>query len=63
VALGEPGFDQTAKRVEAKTETDALDTTQGEVLYHSAIFAYRVGDGDKRWPEWIQFRTASKEGA
>jgi len=74
VALGEPGFDQTAKRVEAKTETvdlsEALDTTQGEVLYHSAIFenlqpgtlhAYRVGDGDQRWPEWIQFRTASKE--
>ncbi|WP_176722325.1 purple acid phosphatase family protein [Candidatus Thiosymbion oneisti] len=74
VALGEPGFDQMAERVEAKTQTidlsKALDTTQGEVRYHSAIFqnlrpgtlyAYRVGDGDKRWSEWIQFRTASKE--
>jgi len=74
VALGEPGFDQMAKRVEAKTEaidlSKALNTTQGEVLYHSATFenlqpgtlyAYRVGDGDRRWSEWIQFRTASRE--
>ncbi len=38
------------------------------VHYHSAhfqglkpdtLYAYRVGDGDEHWSEWIQFRTAS----
>ena len=40
------------------------------VNYHSVIFkelkqntlyAYRVGDGDKYWSEWIHFKTAKKE--
>ena len=40
------------------------------VNYHSVIFknlkpntlyAYRVGDGDKFWSEWIHFKTAKKE--
>ena len=40
------------------------------VNYHSVIFkdlkpntlyAYRVGDGDKYWSEWIHFKTARKE--
>jgi hypothetical protein len=42
------------------------------VHYHSVIFdqlkpdtvyVYRVGDGDARWSEWIQFRTAHAEYA
>ena len=42
------------------------------VHYHSVIFdqlkpdtvyVYRVGDGDARWSEWIQFRTARAEYA
>jgi len=42
------------------------------VHYHSVIFdqlkpdtvyVYRVGDGDARWSEWIQFRTAHVEYA
>ena len=42
------------------------------VHYHSVIFdqlkpdtvyVYRVGDGDARWSEWIQFRTACAEYA
>ncbi len=74
VSLGEPGFEHLAKRFPATTETVDLNlahkTTQGNVHYHSVIFddlqpetlyAYRVGDGGKRWSEWIQFRTASSE--
>ena len=42
------------------------------VNYHSVIFRdlkpntiylYRVGDGNKHWSEWIQFKTANKEYA
>ena len=51
---------------------DALEINEAEVLanYHSVWFtglhsdttyAYRVGDG-KRWSEWIQFKTAPREG-
>ncbi len=74
-ALAEPGFYLHAKRVEAKTEEVDLGTlirndkpNLNKVHYHSAIltdlepdtlYAYRVGDGEKRWSEWIQFRTAS----
>ncbi len=68
------GFHNYKKQFPAVTETLDLNldqrNTQGEVNYHSVIFedlnpdtlyAYRVGDGDKRWSEWIQFRTASSE--
>ncbi len=71
-ALGEPGFDQFAKRILATTELVSLDggqgANQGKVHYHSAILAdlkpdslhaYRVGDGGERWSEWVQFKTAA----
>ena len=72
LALGEPGFDHLAKRILARTEIVDLGATKGpnlsKVHYHSAtltdlkpdtLYAYRVGDGEKRWSEWIQFKTAS----
>ncbi len=71
-ALAEPGFYLNAKRYPAKTEVVDLGATKGpnqsKVHYHSSIlkdlkpdtlYAYRVGDGGKRWSEWIQFKTAS----
>jgi hypothetical protein len=74
VALGEPGFDQLAKRSSASSETVDLSLSHNSVdervQYHSVIFdelqpntlyAYRVGDGNKNWSEWIQFHTASVE--
>lgn len=73
-ALGGPGFIQNVSRFDATTEridlNDARKNTQGKVYYHSVVFsdlepetlyAYRVGDGDEHWSEWIQFRTASRE--
>ena len=73
-ALGESRFDKAAVRIEAKTEAfDINESTfniQGIVHYHSAIignlqpdtlYAYRVGDGEEIWSEWIQFRTAHAE--
>ncbi len=72
-ALAEPGFDRMAKQIPATTELVDLAETKGENLsevhYHSAImsdlepdslYAYRVGDGKKRWSEWIQFKTAAQ---
>lgn len=76
VSLGEPGmFDQT---IQVTAETESFDMNryssnkQGVVHYHSAefsdlqpdtLYAYRVGDGRRRWSEWIQFRTAAAEPA
>ncbi len=73
-ALAEPGFDRLANRIPALTEVVDLGAAKGsnqsKVHYHSAImtglnpdtlYAYRVGDGDKRWSEWIQFRTAAQK--
>lgn len=73
-ALGGPGFINNVVRIQADREhidlNDARKNEQGEVTYRSAIFenlepdtlyAYRVGDGDDHWSEWIQFRTASRE--
>ncbi len=76
IAVADPAsrFDRSARRVEAKTESldigahdkNAKITTH----FHSVVFknlepstlyAYRVGDGEERWSEWIQFRTASSE--
>lgn len=64
-------FTEQAITVLAKTETFDLGLYKGNkplnVLYHSVIFqalepdklyAYRVGDGQEHWSEWIQFRTA-----
>lgn len=73
-ALGGPGFINATSRIDATTEVIDLslskENKQEIVNYHSVIFkdldpdtlyAYRVGDGDKHWSEWIQFRTASRE--
>jgi 3',5'-cyclic AMP phosphodiesterase CpdA len=73
-ALGGPGFINNLTRIKAKTETidlsDYKKNDQEDVSYHSVIFkdlepgtlyAYRVGDGDEHWSEWIQFRTASQK--
>jgi len=67
-------FAEVARTVEASTEvvdlTPSTANVQGIVHYHAAVFedldpdtlyVYRVGDGDIRWSEWIQFRTATKE--
>ena len=72
VSQATPDFDKSCKTLKAKTETldlnQAYYNIQGKVNYHSVIFdsltpdtlyAYRVGDGDKHWSEWIQFRTAA----
>ncbi|MEM6885931.1 MAG: metallophosphoesterase family protein [Verrucomicrobiota bacterium] len=76
VALGEPGMFDQATRVSAKTEPFDMNryspNKQGVVHYHSVqfsdlkpdtLYAYRVGDGQQRWSEWIQFRTAAAEPA
>ena len=67
-------FTEKAKTLNAVTEPFDLGQYKGNtsllVHYHSVIFeglkpntlyAYRVGDGDKYWSEWIQFRTAKTE--
>ncbi|MEL6560835.1 MAG: metallophosphoesterase family protein [Bacteroidota bacterium] len=64
-------FEGDAKTIEATTEPFDLGLYKGNasltVHYHSVVFeglkpdmlyAYRVGDGDQYWSEWIQFRTA-----
>ena len=69
-----PYFDTKSRTIEAKTETLDLNKAhyniQGKVNYHSVVFdslepdtlyAYRVGNNDKYWSEWIQFRTAKSE--
>ena len=64
-------FTTKALTKNAKTEPFDLGLYKGNtslvVNYHSVVFdglkpnklyAYRVGDGDEYWSEWIQFRTA-----
>ncbi len=73
-ATPSPRFDLVRRSVEAETQALDLNTAyqniQGVVHYHSAVFeglepatlyAYRVGDGEARWSEWIQVRTAAAE--
>jgi glycerophosphoryl diester phosphodiesterase len=74
VATSSASFSQFAVRHEATTEPLDLslfpsNPIKKPVNYHTVLFkdllpdtlyAYRVGDGKKRWSEWIQFRTASK---
>ena len=75
-ALGAPGFDLAARRCKAETDVVNLnqveENTQKTVHFHQVLFtglqpdtlyAYRVGDGDQRWSEWIQFRTAKQQPA
>ena len=74
VATVNSKFTDHSVTVDATTEPFDLGLYKGNkslnVHYHSATFqglkpdtlyAYRVGDGDEHWSEWIQFRTA-KEG-
>ena len=69
-------FTKDAVTLEAQTEQFDLGLYKGNtsltVHYHSVIFqglkpdmlyAYRVGDGEDYWSEWIQFRTAKVEYA
>jgi len=64
-------FTDNVISINATTEKFDLGLYKGnmslDVHYHSAVFnnlkpyklyVYRVGDGDKYWSEWIQFRTA-----
>ena len=66
-------FAKSAKTMTATTESFDLGRYKSNaslvVHYHSVVFAdlkpdtlyaYRVGDGQKHWSEWIQFRTAKK---
>ena len=70
------GFMANVTTINATTEVFDLGMYKGnvplKVHYHSAqfdnlkpntLYVYRVGDGDKYWSEWIQFRTAKKEYA
>ncbi len=69
-------FTENAITVNATTEEFDLglykDNNSLIVHYHSVVFeglkpdmlyAYRVGDGDEHWSEWIHFRTAKAEYA
>ena len=74
VADASSRFDKGAKRLKAKTEALELGrhdkNAEIRTHYHSVVFeelmpetlyAYRVGDGNQRWSEWIQFKTAASE--
>jgi hypothetical protein len=76
VATENSEFEDEAKSVEATTEEFDLGLYKGnnslKVHYHSVnfedldankLYAYRVGDGDEHWSEWIQFKTAKAEYA
>jgi 3',5'-cyclic AMP phosphodiesterase CpdA len=67
------GFAEKAKTIEARTEKFDLGRYKANaslmVHYHSTnfegllpdkLYAYRVGDGEAHWSEWIQFRTAKE---
>jgi predicted phosphodiesterase len=76
IATENSGFEDEAKTVQAKTEEFDLglykDNASLNVHYHSVnfeglepdeLYAYRVGDGEDIWSEWIQFKTAKAEYA
>ncbi len=67
-------FTDRSKRFDAETEVFDLGLYKSnkslKVNYHSVVFngltpetdyLYRVGDGNERWSEWIQFKTASAQ--
>lgn len=71
VATENSKFTDNAVTINAVTEEFDLGSYKRNnsliVHYHSVVFeglepdklyAYRVGDGDEHWSEWIQFRTA-----
>lgn len=70
------GFEADAQNIPAQTEEFDLGLYKGnaslKVHYHSLTFdglqpnqlyAYRVGNGEEHWSEWIQFKTAKAEYA
>lgn len=76
IALADPSarFDLAAERVEAETESLEIGASNlngsRTDRYHSVTFrgldsdtlhAYRVGDGEEHWSEWIHFRSAAAE--
>ena len=76
VATVNSGFTKNVRTTIATTESFDLGLYKGNaslsVHYHSVVFedlqpdtlyAYRVGDGDEHWSEWIQFRTAKPDYA
>jgi len=76
VATENSGFKDEAQTLEAKTEAFDLGLYKSNaslnVHYHSVnfedlqpntLYAYRVGDGEEIWSEWIQFKTAKAEYA
>lgn len=76
IATENSGFEDEAKTLQAKTEEFDLGLYKGNaslnVHYHSVnfeglepdeLYAYRVGDGEDIWSEWIQFKTAKAEYA
>ncbi len=69
-------FAENAKTIVANNEVFDLglykDNASLKVHYHSVnfedlspdkLYAYRVGDGEEHWSEWIQFKTAKAEYA
>lgn len=73
IATENSGFEDEAKTLQAKTEEFDLGRYKSNaslnVHYHSVnfegleadkLYAYRVGDGDEYWSEWIQFKTAKE---
>lgn len=73
VATENSTFTENAVTINASLEEFDLGRYKANnsfiVHYHSVVFeglspntlyAYRVGDGDEHWSEWIQFRTAKK---
>lgn len=73
LADGSPNFPKNSHQVQAKTESLCLNRAyynpDWTVHYHTAkfedlqpdtLYAYRVGDGNDRWSEWFQFKTAKR---
>lgn len=74
VATVNSGFEDDSQTINAETEKFDLGLYKGNnslnVHYHSVnfeglesntLYAYRVGDGEDIWSEWIQFKTAIAE--
>ena len=74
LALADPSarFDLKAVRYEAVSQSlniaehdqnvpfvTRFHSVEFKGLWPDTLYAYRVGDGNQRWSEWLQFRTAS----
>jgi hypothetical protein len=47
------------QKFKSDLETSHVHSLRFDSLKPSTMYAYRVGDGEKLWSEWFQFRTAS----